>query len=95
MRASSALAPSGTLFGFIVFFLKKQWLKLLVIQIMWFSWSVDQTIVLLFVGKIIDGYSTYVGNRDNAWSVLKSPILSTIALWVAIDVTFLNCGIAT
>lgn len=93
MRASSALAPSKTLFGFIVFFLKKQWLKIMLVQLLWLAWSLDQTLFPLLFGKIIDGFSNYIGDRAAAWNALKTPILSAIALWIGIEVAFRLSGI--
>ncbi len=88
MRHASDIAPSKTLFGFIVFFLKKQWLLFVAIQVLWFAFSIDQTIFPLIFGKIIDGFSTYGGDRGQAWNVLKVPIFSAIALWIGIEISF-------
>ena len=79
MRTPQNLVPSRTLLGFALFFIKRQWVKLLLVQILWFAWSIDQTIFPLLFGKIIDGFTNYVGDRGDAWSVLKSPILGAIA----------------
>ncbi len=93
MRAPNALAPTNTLTGFVVFFLKKQWLKLVLVQVLWLAWPIDQTLFPLLFGKIIDGFTNYVGHRENSWAVLKSPILSAISLWVGIEISFRIGGI--
>lgn len=82
------IAPSKTLFGFIVFFAKKQWVKFLLILTFWLAWPIDQTIFPLLFGKIIDNFSTYIGLREMAWPVLKGPILSAFALWIGIETCF-------
>jgi ATP-binding cassette, subfamily B, bacterial len=92
MRRSLDIAPSKTLSGFIWFFLKKQWLILLLTQILWCAWSLDQTIFPLLFGKIIDGFSSYVGDRGQAWSVLQTPIFAALALWIGIEVSFRIAG---
>lgn len=88
MSAALAMAPSKTLFGFIVFFVKKQWIKFLLVLILWLAWPIDQTIFPLLFGKIIDNFSTYVGPRDVAWDVLKGPILGALALWIGTETCF-------
>jgi len=93
MRATQDIAPTKTLFGFVIFFLRKQWLKLLLIQIFWLAWSIDQTIFPLLFGKIIDGFTNYVGSRENAWPALRSPLLTAIFLWIGIEVSFRLGGI--
>lgn len=93
MSTSLTIAPSKTLFGFIVFFIKKQWLKVLLIQILWLAWSIDQTVFPLLFGKIIDNFSAYIGPREVAWSVLKGPILGALALWVGVEICFRLGGV--
>jgi len=93
MSISSAVAPSKTLFGFIVFFVKKQWIKFLFILIFWLAWPIDQTMFPLLFGKIIDNFSTYVGSRDAAWATLQGPILAALALWISVEVSFRLAGL--
>lgn len=93
MRASNHIAPSKTLFGFVLFFIKKQWMMLLLIQILWFAWSLDQTLFPVFFGKIIDGFTNFLGERSDAWTVLRTPILALIALWIGVEVAFRVGGI--
>lgn len=93
MSTSSTLASSKTLFGFIVFFVKKQWIKVLLILIFWLAWPIDQTIFPLLFGKIIDNFSNYIGSRDVAWSVLKGPILAALALWIGVEICFRLGGV--
>jgi ATP-binding cassette subfamily B protein len=38
--------------------------------------------------QIIDGFSNFVGHRENAWPFLKTPILSAIGLWIGIEASF-------
>lgn len=93
MRTPQNFVPSRTLLGFAFFFIKRQWVKLLLIQILWFAWSIDQTIFPLFFGKIIDGFTNYVGDRGDAWAVLKGPILGAIALWIGVELAFRTGGV--
>ena len=93
MRATQKTAPSKTLFGFVLFFLKRQWIKLLVMQFLWFAWSLDQTVFPLLFGKIIDGFTDYVGLRAEAWPILSAPILGAMGLWVGIEISFRLGGI--
>ncbi|MBX9786738.1 MAG: ABC transporter ATP-binding protein/permease [Alphaproteobacteria bacterium] len=93
MRTPQNSVPSRTLLGFALFFMKRQWIKLLLIQVLWFAWSIDQTIFPLLFGKIIDGFSNYVGDRGDAWTVLKGPILGAIALWVGVELAFRSGGV--
>lgn len=93
MSTSSAMAPSKTLFGFIVFFVKKQWIKFLCVLIFWLAWPIDQTIFPLLFGKIIDNFSTYSGPRDVAWGVLQGPILGALALWIGVEASFRIAGL--
>jgi len=88
MRKPQDIAPATSLFRFVAFFLKKQGLKLAFIQLLWLAWSIDQTIFPLIFGKIIDGFSSITGDRSHSWTVLKTPILSAITLWIAIEVSF-------
>lgn len=88
MPRPSDIAPSHSLFGFVVFFIKKQWIKIAIIQILWLSWSVDQTIFPLIFGRIIDDFTNFIGHRDQAWTVLKAPILSAVGLWFGIEISF-------
>jgi ATP-binding cassette subfamily B protein len=88
MRRLSDIAPSHSLFGFIVFFIKKQWIKIALVQVLWLAWSVDQTIFPLIFGRIIDDFTNFMGHRDQAWTVLKAPILSAVGLWIGIEVSF-------
>ena len=87
------IAPTKSLAGFIVFFLKKQWIKLIFIQLFWFAWSLDQTIFPLIFGKIVDGFANYSGDRSAAWATLKNPILFAIFFWIAIEVCFRLGGV--
>lgn len=91
MFSQTEVAPAKTLWGFAFYFLKRYWFRLLLIQFLFFAWSIDQTIFPLLFGKIIDGFSSYVGDRQDAWSVLKGPILAAIALWIGVEVAF-RCG---
>jgi len=93
MRKPQDIASSKSLLGFIVFFIKKQWLKLALIQLLWLAWPIDQTVFPLLFGKIIDGFTNYVGDREYAWAVLKAPILGAIGLWVGIEIAFRLGGI--
>ena len=93
MRATHKTAPSKTLFGFVFFFLKKQWIKLLLVQFLWFAWSLDQTVFPLLFGKIIDGFTNYIGLREEAWPILRAPILGAMGLWIGIEVSFRLGGI--
>ncbi|MBS0272175.1 MAG: ABC transporter ATP-binding protein [Proteobacteria bacterium] len=93
MRQSQDIVPSKTLYGFVFFFVKKQWVKLLLTQFFWLAWSVDQTIFPLLFGKIVDGITNYVGDRGQAWLVLKTPILGALVLWIGIEVAFRVGGI--
>lgn len=93
MSTSSTIAPSKTLFGFILFFVKKQWIKFLGIQLLWFAWSLDQTLFPFLFGKIIDNFSNYMGAREAAWPVLKGPILGALALWIGVEISFRLGGI--
>jgi ATP-binding cassette subfamily B protein len=93
MRRLSDIAPSHSLFGFIVFFIKKQWIKIALVQILWLSWSIDQTIFPLIFGKIIDDFTNFMGHRDQAWTVLKAPILSAVGLWFGIEISFRLAGL--
>lgn len=86
-------APSKTLWGFVLFFLKKQWWKFLLIQLCWFAWSLDQTLFPWLFGKIIDNFSNYKGLREIAWEHLKGPILAALALWVGVESCFRLGGI--
>lgn len=88
MRRPQDTAPSKTLFGFIVFFLKKQWLAFVLIQLFWLAWAFDQTIFPLLFGKIIDGFTNYGGDRDSAWAILKGPIIAAILFWIGIEISF-------
>ncbi|HUX79006.1 MAG TPA: ABC transporter ATP-binding protein [Alphaproteobacteria bacterium] len=93
MRRPQETAPSKTLFGFIVFFIKKQWLMFAFIQLLWLAWSFDQTLFPLLFGKIIDGFTNYLGDRGSAWAILKGPILAAMGLWIGIEVSFRLGGI--
>lgn len=93
MRKPQHIAPSKSLSGFVFFFLKKQWLKLLLMQLLWFAWSIDQTIFPLLFGKIVDGFTSYGGGRTYAWDILKTPIWGAIALWIGIEISFRLGGI--
>ena len=93
MSTSSTVAPSKTLFGFIVFFIKKQWVTFALIQVLWLAWSIDQTVFPLLFGKIIDNFSNYIGPRDHAWATLKAPILGALALWIGVEICFRLGGV--
>lgn len=93
MSTSLAIAPSKTLLGFIVFFIKKQWVKLILIQVLWLAWPLDQTLFPFLFGKIIDNFSNYVGPREYAWTVLKGPILGALALWVGVEIFYRLGGV--
>lgn len=62
-------------------------------QFLWFAWSLDQTVFPLLFGKIIDGFTNYVGLRAEAWPVLSAPILAAMGLWVGIEISFRLGGI--
>ncbi len=92
MRRPQDTAPSKTLFGFVVFFLKKQWLMFALIQLLWLAWAFDQTFFPFLFGKIIDGFTNYGGDRGVAWAVLKGPILAAMGLWIGIEIAFRGGG---
>ena len=71
MRKPQDIASSKSLLGFIVFFIKKQWLKIALIQLLWLAWPIDQTIFPLLFGKIIDGFTNYIGDREYAWGCVS------------------------
>lgn len=91
IRSSRVTYPS--LSGFVFSFIKKQWIKILFIQILWFAWSIDQTIFPYLFGKIIDGFTNYVGDRGEAWPVVKGPILGALGLWIGIEIAFRLGGV--
>src|SRR3990167_976139 len=93
MLSKENFAPAKTLWGFALYFIKRHWLSLLFTQFLWFAWCIDQTIFPLLFGKIVDGFSTYIGDRQDSWSVLKGPILSAIALWISVEVAFRCAGL--
>lgn len=93
MRTQKHIAPAESLFGFILFFIRKQWVKILLIQLFWLGWSIDQTFFPLLFGKIIDGFTHFSGDKSEAWAVLKWPIIAAIGLWASIEVTFRIGGV--
>ncbi len=93
MRKSHDVAPPKTLFGFIVFFIKKQWIKFAFIQVFWLAWAIDQTIFPFLFGKIIDGFTNYIGDRNYAWDILKTPILAAMGLWIGLEIAFRLGGV--
>lgn len=93
MHTSVDIAPTKTLFDFILFFVKKQWVKFTFITLFWLAYSVDQAVFPLLFGKIIDGFASYAGDRSQAWAVLCGPILAAILFWVCIEVSFRAGGL--
>lgn len=93
MRNANDIVPTKTLFGFLLYFLKKQWLKFVLIQLLWLAWSFDQTIFPILFGKIVDNFTNYVGDRSQAWPVLKDPILLAVFFWIGIEVSFRSGGV--
>lgn len=88
MRMQKEIAPANSTLGFIWFFVRKQWGKILLIQLLWFGWSIDQTIFPLFFGHIIDGFTTYSGDKSAVWEAIKWPVIGAISLWVGIEINF-------
>ena len=95
MRTSVDIAPAKTLTSFVLFFMKKQWIKFTFIAFFWLAYSFDQTMFPLLFGKIVDGFSNYTGDRTQAWTVLRGPILVTIVFWMGIEVSFRVGGLLT
>jgi ATP-binding cassette subfamily B protein len=93
MHQKNDIAPAKTLSAFVWFFLKKQWLKFALVQVLWLAWSLDQTIFPILFGKIVDNFTNYVGDRSLAWPVLKDPILLAIFFWIGIEISFRLGGI--
>lgn len=88
MRAHKQVAPADSMIGFTWFFVKKQWGKLLLIQILWLGWSIDQTIFPLLFGKIVDGFTSYSGDKSTVWEAIKWPVIGAVSLWATIEVNF-------
>ncbi|MBA3814256.1 MAG: ABC transporter ATP-binding protein [Alphaproteobacteria bacterium] len=93
MHTSTAIAPSKTFFGFVVFFIKKQWINFLAIQLFWLALPIDQTFFPLLFGKIIDNFSNFVGAREFAWPLIKGPILGALALWIGVEICYRLGGV--
>lgn len=77
-----------TLLRFTCYFLKRHWLKFLTLQILWFGWSFEQTIVPMLFGNVIDQITEFAGDKSQAWQVLKHPILLALIVWVILGISF-------
>ncbi len=89
---SSPIIPKS-LPGFIWFFVKKQWLLLLLVVIFGLGWSLDHTLWPYVIMKLIDVITNYTGPKTETWSALATPIIMGISLWFVIEISFRLSGI--
>lgn len=82
-----------TLFRFIFYFLKKQWLLFLLVQIFAFAWTLDFTLWPRIIMQLVDALTNYTGDKANVWSVLTPVILKGVGLWILCEFMFRMSGI--
>ncbi|MBA3721093.1 MAG: ABC transporter ATP-binding protein [Parachlamydiaceae bacterium] len=82
-----------TLFAFSWHFLKKQWKLLVIIQLLSFAWSIDHTMWPYIIMVLIDSITNFTGDRVEMWSVLSTPIIMGIILWISVELSFRVSGI--
>ncbi len=89
---SSSIIPKS-LASFIWFFIKKQWLLLLLVAIFSLAWSLDHTLWPYIIMTLIDVISNYTGPKADAWAALAKPIIMGVSLWITIEISFRLSGI--
>ncbi|PCH55712.1 MAG: hypothetical protein COC15_04070, partial [Legionellales bacterium] len=83
------LKPLPTsLFKFILYFLKCHWLSFLTLQLLWFGWSLEQTVVPVLFSNVIDTIADFSGPKSLAWQSLQHPILLALGIWVILGISF-------
>lgn len=81
-----------TLPAFFWYFIKKQWLLFIAMQLFFCAWAVDHTIFPYIISLIIDSLTNFQDNRAGIWSAIKLPIIAGITLWVVLEIAYRLAG---
>ena len=77
-----------TVFSFFIYFIKKQLSKILWAQFFCFAWAIDSTIFPVLFGRVIDALNGCNHIKEQAWPVLKGPILQCLVFWIVLEFFF-------
>lgn len=79
---------SRALISFIWKFLNLQRWKFFFVFFLSLVWAIDATILPYLLGKIVDTFNLYDGDREGAWSALKWLLVGVVVLWVVVESGF-------
>ncbi|MDF2549776.1 MAG: putative transporter, ATPase and permease component [Chlamydiales bacterium] len=82
-----------TLPGFFWYFIKQEWKALLLAQVLYFGWTIDQTLWPVVQMTLIDAISNFSGDRSHAFSLLATPLTYGASLWLLVETCFRLSGI--
>lgn len=83
-----------TLPAFFWHFIKQQWPWFLLMQLLFFGWSIDHTFFPYILELLVDGITNFQGSRANMWSELATPILMGAGLWIGVEIAYRTAGFA-
>lgn len=85
--------PPKTLLSFLLFFIKKQWRKAILIQLFCCAWAIDHTLWPYVIMSLVDTLTNYAGDRTEVWSALVGPISMGLALWFVVEPSYRFAGV--
>lgn len=78
---------------FIWVFIRRRWVSVLGIQILWLAWSVEHIAWPQIIRVIVDSLSSHVGPRELIWEQVGGVIMLACFLWLGIEVMMRLAGI--
>lgn len=84
-----------TLPSFFWYFIKKQWVVFLLIQIFCCGWALDHTLWPLIFMRVIDLITNMGPDRSTMWQVLGSTLWLWAGLWLTVEFFFRMSGLLT
>lgn len=81
-----------TLLAFFWHIVKDHWKWILAIQLLCFGWSIDHTLWPGVLMLVVDALTNFQGDREQVWSVLKTPVILGALLWILVEITYRLAG---
>jgi ATP-binding cassette subfamily B protein len=91
MKNSTTKTLPKTLWKFFWYFIKKQWVTMVFMQIFFFAWAIDHTLYPYVLQLVIDAITSFQGDRANVWPALVTPLIFGASLWIGLEICY-RCG---
>ena len=82
-----------SIFGFIFYFVRKQWAKFTALTLISVAWAVNDTFFPYFLKRIVDTLQGISGDRSHVFALVKGTLILLISFWVVMEISQRLAGI--